>query len=192
VLLFVGPVFALITMVCPIPSPPYNPKSPEEDIIKVEAYIEPPKSPPGGTSGYTLHVIVTFAAATPPTGQAIIILVTELQGSTETGIGCDAMASPSKTIHEVSVNSVSSTPNIAVYAWLATVTTLDTAGTDRAPNNGEYSITSLSAAAPNQFYDPEGAVGGVVLPTSKLEVVAPFAALIVAVSAVVAVKRRRA
>ena len=38
-------------------------------------------------------------------------------------------------------------------------------------------------------------VGGVVLPTSKLDIVAPFAALgglVVAVSAVVAVKRRRA
>jgi hypothetical protein len=52
----------------------------------------------------------------------------------------------------------------------------------------------LSAAAPNQFDDPDGPVGGVVMSTSKLEIVAPFAALaglIVAVSAVVVVKRRR-
>jgi hypothetical protein len=43
------------------------------------------------------------------------------------------------------------------------------------------------------FDDPEGPVGGVVLPMGKLEIVVPFlalAGLIVAVSAVVAVKKR--
>jgi len=48
--------------------------------------------------------------------------------------------------------------------------------------------------APNWQPLPANPVGGVVMPTSKLEIVAPFAALaglIVAVSAVVAVKRKR-
>jgi len=45
-----------------------------------------------------------------------------------------------------------------------------------------------------QFDDPEGAVGGVVLPTNKLEIVAPFAALtglVIAVATVIVVKKRR-
>ncbi len=107
VFLFVGSVSATA---CPaIPSPPYNPKSPQEDIIKVEAYLEPPTSPPGGGMGHLVHVIVTFAAATPPTGQAINIIVTELRGSTETGIGCGGGSGSSTTIYSVSAYSESST-----------------------------------------------------------------------------------
>jgi hypothetical protein len=60
----------------------------------------------------------------------------------------------------------------------------------------------ITASQPNSDTDTTpnwqplrmGAVGGVVMPTSKLEIAAPLAALaglIVAVSAVVAVKRRR-
>jgi len=173
-----------------IPSPPYNPKFPEEDIIKVEAYLQETTSPAGGAGGRFVQVIVTFAAATPPTGQVINIIVTEVQGSTETVIGCNTGSGPSKfTEYEVPSISESSTPNIAVYAWLGSVP-----GTDRAPNTGSYPITSLSAAAPNDFYDPEGTVGGVVMPTNTLAVLAPYialAGLVVAVSAVVAVKRRR-
>ena len=189
VLLLVGSVSAKLC-VDTIPSPPYNPKSPQEDIIKVEAYLEAPTSPPGGGTVHVVRVIVTFAAATPPTGQAINILVTELQGSTETIIGCDTLSGSSTTTYSVYAGSESSTtPNIAVYAWLGAVP-----GTDRAPNGGSYPITSLSAAAPNQFYDYEGTVGGVVSPVNKLALATPFlalAGLIAAVSAVVAVKRRR-
>ena len=69
VLLLVGSVSAKLC-VDTIPSPPYNPKSPQEDIIKVEAYLEAPNSP-SPTGGYivlsVVRLTVTFAAPTPPT-----------------------------------------------------------------------------------------------------------------------------
>ena len=193
-LLLVGSASAVVGFVCPdtIPSPPYNPKFPEEDIIKVEAYLEAPNSP-SPTGGYivlsVVRLTVTFAAPTPPTGQEIHIIATEFQGSTETVIGCSGGPVSPTTIITFQAHSASSTPNIMVYAWLGAV-----GATDRAPNGGSYPITSLSAAAPNQFYDYEGTVGGVVSPVNKLALATPFlalAGLIVAVSAVVAVKKRR-
>jgi hypothetical protein len=115
-----------------------------------------------------------------------------LDGSTETVINYWIFgAGGADTTFNMGGTSLPSvdTP-VAWYAWLGPVPY-----TDRAPNNGYYQITSLSAAAPNLFYDPEPApVGGVVLPTSKLEIVAPLAALaglLIAVSAVVAVEKRR-
>lgn len=198
VLLFVGSASAKLSLCPDIPPPPYNPKSPQEDIVKVEAFLTPPSVPAplssgtrAGVVGYFLTVRVTFAAATPPTGQVINIIVTELQGNppTEVAILCGGGHGLAMTTYELSGFSSTSTPNIAVYAWLGPVP-----GTDRAPNTGSYPITSLSAAAPNDFYDPEGAVGGVVMPTNTLAVLAPYialAGLIVAVSAVVVVKKRR-
>ncbi len=52
----------------------------------------------------------------------------------------------------------------------------------------------MSEAAPNQFYDPEGAVGGVIIPTNKTEILAPFlaiAGIVAAISTVELVVRRR-
>jgi hypothetical protein len=134
-----------------------------------------------------LYLTIVFAAPTPLTGQVINILVTELQGNppTEIAIACTTGHGSAKTTYDLSGISSTSTPNIAVYAWLGPVP-----GTDRAPNGGFYVADRMV----RQFDDPEGAVGGVVLPTSKLEILVPFAALaglIVAVSAVVAVKKRR-
>jgi hypothetical protein len=172
-LLLVGSASAEVVFLCKdtIPPPPYNPKFPEEDIIKVEAYLEAPNSP-------------------SPTGQEIHIIATEFQGSTETVIGCSGGPVSPTTIITFQAHSASSTPNIMVYAWLGAV-----GATDRAPNTGSYPITSLSATAPNQFYDPEPApVGGVVSPVNKLALATPFlalAGLIIAVSAVVLVKRKR-
>jgi len=182
VLLFVGSVSA--PLMPSIPSPPYIPKSPQEDIVKIEAWIEQP--------GNYLWFTITFAAPTPPTGQDIYIILTMLDGSTETVInywifgagGADTTFSMGGT----SLPSVD-TP-VAWYAWLG-----PPPGTDRAPNNGYYQITALSETATNLFYDPEPApVGGVVLPTNTLAILTPYlalAGLIVAVSAVVVVKRRR-
>jgi hypothetical protein len=54
--------------------------------------------------------------------------------------------------------------------------------------------SSSTDDAPNWQPLRMGAVGGLVMPTNKLEIIAPFAALvglIVAVSAVVVVKTRR-
>ena len=183
VLLFVGSVSAQKPA---IPSPPYIPKSPQEDIVKVEAWIIQP--------GNYLWFTITFAAVTPPTGQNIYIILTMLDGSTETVInywifsagGGDATFNMGGT----ALPSVD-TP-VAWYAWLG-----PPPGTDRIPNSGFYKITATSKTAPDVFSDPDppfALVGGVVLPTSKLDVVAPFAALaglIVAVSTVVVVKRRR-
>ena len=62
---------------------------------------------------------------------------------------------------------------------------------------GELGIPEMLPAVDFTFRtygSPSLPVGGIALPTNKLEIVAPFAALaglIVAVSAVVAVKRRR-
>ena len=184
-------VLLLVGSVCAgaypaIPSPPYVPKSPEEDIVKIEAWITQP--------GNYLWFTVTFAAVTPPTGQDIYIILTMLDGSTETVInywifsagGGDATFNMGGT----ALPSVD-TP-VAWYAWLG-----PPPGTDRAPNSGFYKITATSKTAPDVFSDPDptfAPVGGVVVPTSKLEIVAPFAALaglLVAVSAVVVVKRRR-
>ena len=195
-LLFVGSASATIT--CPaIPPGPYIPKSPEEDIVKVEAYIVQspnpavalPPSSLAGVIGPVVYVTVTFAAPTPTADQAIYILVTELQGTTETVVGCGIFSDPTSTTYQVEgyVNNVGA--SIAVYAWLGSV-----GGTDRWPNSGTQPITSLSAAAPNLFYDPEPApVGGIAVPTNKLEILTPYLALVglvIAVSAVVAVKRR--
>jgi hypothetical protein len=80
---------------------------------------------------------------------------------------------------------------IAVYAILGTLST------DRAPNSGFYQVTATSASAPNVFIDVDpnpNPVGGVVLPTNTLVILAPYlalAGLVIAVSAVVVVKRRR-
>jgi hypothetical protein len=182
VLLFVGSVSA--PLMPSIPSPPYIPKSPQEDIVKIEAWIEQP--------GNYLWFTITFAAPTPPTGQDIYIILTMLDGSTETVINYWIFgAGGADTTFNMGGTSLPSvdTP-VAWYAWLGPVPQ-----TDRAPNNGYYQITSLSAAAPNLFYDPEAApVGGVVLPINTLAILAPFAALaglVIAVSAVVVVKRRR-
>jgi hypothetical protein len=64
----------------------------------------------------------------------------------------------------------------------------------RAPDTGYYEITSLSAAAPNVFIDVEtNPVGGVVMPTNTLAIIAPYlalAGLVAVVSAVIVVKRR--
>ena len=77
------------------------------------------------------------------------------------------------------------TAQIAVYAWLG-----PQPQTDRASNGGFY----IADRMVRQFDDPEGTVGGVVEPTNKIALATPFlalAGLIIAVSAVVAVKRRR-
>ena len=198
-LLLVGSASATPSLCPPIPSPPYNPKSPQEDIVKVEAFLAKPSVPAplssetrAGVVGYFLTVRVTFAAATPPTGQVINIIVTELQGNTPTEVAilCGGGHGSAMTTYELSGFSSTSTPNIAVYAWLGPVP-----GTDRAPNIGSYPIMSLSAAAPDLFYDPEPApVGGVVMPINTLAILAPYlalAGLVAAVSIVVAVKKRR-
>jgi len=190
VLLLVGSASAR----CPsIPDPPYTPKDPAENIVTVTASVEQPSAAPsaagGGVAidGHVLHLIIVFAAPTPPAGQQINIIVTELQGSTETGIDCTSSAGPAKTTYtfDIPLTTDGGAAQIAVYAWLGPVP-----GTDRAPNGGFY----IADRMVRQFDDPEGAVGGVVMPTNKLEIVAPFAALaglVVAVSAVVVVKRRR-
>jgi hypothetical protein len=114
--------------------------------------------------------------------------VTELQGSAETIVCCHYGITVASITHQLQAYASGPGATIAVYAWLGAT------GTDRAPNGGFYSITSLSAAAPNQFYDYENPVGGVVAPTNKLEILTPYlalAALVIAASAVVVVKRRR-
>ena len=199
VLLFVGSASAVG---CPaIPSPPYVPKSPQEDIVKVEAYLEhlnpAPAAPPspslaGVSADYAVHLTVTFAAPTPPADQAIYIIVTELQGTppTETVVGCQVAGDPTSTTYQLTGYVSGVGASIAVYAWLGPAP-----GTDRAPNSGSYPITSLSAVAPDFFYDVEpAAVGGVVVPVNKLEILTPYlalAGLVIAVSAVVVAKRRK-
>jgi len=66
-----------------------------------------------------------------------------------------------------------------------------------ADGSGQTQITFNTASDTDPDWQPLFAnpVGGIVMPTSKLEIVAPFAALaglIAAVSAVVVVKKRRA
>ncbi|MCJ7761483.1 hypothetical protein MUP59_10155, partial [Candidatus Bathyarchaeota archaeon] len=158
----------------------------EEDIVKIEAWIKQP--------GNYLWFTITFAALTPPAGQSIYIILTMLDGSTETVINywIYGAGGADTTFNMGGTELPSVDTPVAWYAWLG-----PPPGTDRAPNDGFYSVTSLSQQTPNVFQDPEepaAPVGGVVIPTSKLEILAPFAALaglIVAVSAVVVVKRRR-
>jgi len=203
------PVLLMITMLigsvsapCPdIPPPPYNPNSPEEDIIKIEAYIEPVTTTTTTTTttvAYslrpivvvpTLHVKVTFAAPTPPPGKALTILITQLEGipPSEMVVRCGGGGGPAKTTYEFTIDADDESTTIAVYAWL------DDPGTDRAPNSDFYQITSLSASDPNLFSDPDVPVGGLTSQTNKLEVIAPYmvlAGLIITVSAVVIKKRK--
>jgi hypothetical protein len=164
-----------------IPPPPYIPKSPAEDIVMVEAYIEQ------GTPN-VLHLTVTFAAATPPPGEAIFILVTRLQGNpaTEVVLGSLLYGGAPKITHSFEVSLIEGgNVAIAVYAMLGTP------ATDRAPDTGFYQITSLSAGAPNRFSDYEN-VGGIVLPINGLAVLAPYLAVIgLVATAAVAFKRKR-
>jgi hypothetical protein len=201
-LLFVGSVSASAWPA--IPSPPYNPKSPQEDIVTVAGYLGPVmttsnyRAPAGArfTDGIdkNLYLTITFAATTPLAGQTLNILVTQLKGNppTEKPIFFDeysGSATPTYLLPPIHVLSEDSTVAIAVYAWLGT-----TVGTDRAPNGDFYQISSFSAAAPNQFDDPEGAVGGVIIPTNKTEILAPFlaiAGIVAAISTVELVVRRR-
>jgi hypothetical protein len=208
------PVLLLITMligsvsgiICPdIPAPPYVPEFPEEDIIKVEVYIEQPP-PPSTTKtmpvagslrlitvGPTLHLTVTFAAETPPADKEILILVTMLQGNppAEEILGCQTFSDPSSTQYTLNIPITldGETPSIAVYAALVEF------ATDRAPNDGFYPITSLSASDPNVFQDYEPApVGGVVVPKNSLEILTPYialAGLVAAISTVYVVKKRK-
>lgn len=203
VLLMITILIGSVSASCPdIPPSPYNPESPEEDIIKVEAYMDPVSTTTTSTTttvahllrpivvGPTLHVKVTFAAPTPPPGKTLTILVTQLKGvpSSEIVINCGGGGGPAATTYEFMMSVDDGSTNIAVYAWL------NEPGTDRAPNTDFYSITSLTAADPNMFQDYEPApVGGVASPTNKLEVIAPYlvlAVLITTVSAVVIRKRK--
>lgn len=207
------PALLLITMLigsvsansCPdIPDPPYIPEFPEEDIIQVEAYIEQ-LSPATLTTIpvaqslrpvaaiSTLYLTVTFAAATPPADKGILILVTMLQGNppTEVILDCVVFEDPSSTIYtlDLPITTDGGIPSIAVYAALVEF------ATDRAPNDGFYQITSLSASDPNVFQDYEPApVGGISSPINKIELLAPYlalAGLIVVVSTVYVIKRRK-
>ena len=191
---------------CPgIPPPPYVPEFPEEDIIKVEAYIDSVTTTTAIVStipvaqslrpiinGPYLHLTITFAAETPPADKALLILVTILQGNppTEVVLDCKTLFDPSSTIYTLDfpITTNGGMPSIAVYAALGEV------GTDRAPNDGFYQITSLSALDPNVFQDYELApVGGVASPTNKLQVIAPYlilSGLVIMVSAIIIRKRK--
>jgi hypothetical protein len=196
VLLFVGSVSAVTPA---IPSPPYNPKSPAEDIITVEAWLEPMSDSSVATATstgavaneYMLHLTIVFGSGTPA-GHTLYILLTQLKfdPGVETVIDYETLPGPSGNTQQINKQIFAvGMPDIAVYAWL------DTPGTDRAPNDGFYSITSLSAQTPNVFQDPEGSpVGGVVMPTNKTEILAPLlaiAGIVAAVSTVELVVRRR-
>jgi hypothetical protein len=188
-------------IICPdIPAPPYVPEFPEEDIIRVEAYIEQPatstttvaQSLKPVNNGPHLHLTVTFAAATPLADKDILILVTMLQGNppAEEILGCRIFSDPSSTQYTLDfpINLDGETPSIAVYAALVEF------ATDRAPNDGFYQITSLSASDPNVFQDYEPApVGGVASQTNKLQIIAPYlvlSGLILTVSAIIIRKRK--
>jgi len=214
------PALLLITMLigsvsapaCPdIPDPPYVPEFPEEDIIKVEAYIGTAitatttvaatteskittvaQSLRPIVNGPMLVLTVTFAAPTPPADKGILILVTMLQGNppSEVVLGCQTILDPSLTTYTLylPITTNGGIPSIAVYAALVEF------ATDRAPNDGFYQITSLSSTNPNMFQDYEPApIGGVTSPVNKLAIIAPYvllAGLIIAVSAIV-IKRRK-
>jgi hypothetical protein len=193
---------------CPdIPDPPYVPESLQEDIVKVEAYIEHPtpsttKTMPVAdslrliTDGTILHLTVTFAAETPPAGHALIILVTILEGTppTESLLDCASFSASTSTTYKLDIYLLGATvdggsPNIAVYAWL------EESHTDRAPNDGFYPITSMLASDPNVFQDYEPApVGGVVVPKNSLEILTPYialAGLVAAISTILVIKKRK-
>ncbi len=201
--MLIGSVSGVTT--CPdIPDPPYIPEVPEEDIIKVEAYIEPAPTPatsatipvsqllrPIGVTGPILHLTVTFAAATPPADQSLLILVSILQGNppTEVVLACQFFSDPSLVTYELDPIPIGTeSKSIAVYAALGKFTT------DRAPNDGFYPITSISALDPNVFQDYEPApVGGVVVPKNSLEILTPYialAVLVAAISTVYVIKKR--
>jgi len=163
----------------PIPPPPYIPKCPEEDILAVTAYIEQ------GTPNL-LHLTLTFAAATPATGQVLFIIVTRLQGSMEVVVNTYQYGGPPKTTYTLTATLLDGgNVDIALYAMVGT------AATERAPDTGFLRITSLSAGAPNRFTDYES-VGGVVMPTNTFMALAPYLAMIgLFATAAVAVKKRR-
>jgi hypothetical protein len=181
------PALILITMLigsvsgiaCPdIPDPPYVPKSPQEDIVKVTTWVD----------GSIVGVIVEFAAVTPPPGETLFILIatTQVNPPTETVVYCNSFTNPSGA-YVFNINLwTQDTPSVAVYAWLSTATT------DRAPNNGYYRTgTDLN---PNIFSDPDGPVGGVVVPRNSLEILTPYialAGLVAAISTIFVIKKRK-
>ena len=116
-----------------------------------------------------------------------------LQGNppTEVVLGCLALADPSSTTYtlDLPITPDGGTPSIAVYAALLEFST------DRAPNDGFYQITSLSASDPNVFQDYEPApVAGVVVAKNSLEILTPYialAGLVAAISTVYFFKKRK-
>jgi hypothetical protein len=201
VTMLIGSVYG-VTMCPDIPDPPYIPEVPEEDIIKVEAYIEPVNTTvtastiPAAQSlrpiinGPILYLTVTFAAETPPADQSLLILVSILQGNppTEVVLDCAYFSDPSSLTYELDPIPVDSeSPSIAVYAALGELLT------DRAPNDDFYKITSLSASDPNVFQDYEPApVGGVMVPKNSFEILTPYialAGLVAAISTVYFIKK---
>jgi hypothetical protein len=196
---------------CNIPDPPYVPEFPEEDIIKVEAYIgtfttatttvaatTENKITPVAQSlrpistGPALVLTLTFAAPTPPADKVTLIVVTTLQGNppTEVVLRCEPILGTPVTTYTLYIPITNGEiPAIAVYASLVEVV-----NTDRAPNDGFYQITSMSSSDPNLFSDPDFPVGGITVPVNKLEVLIPYIALagllIITISAIEIKKRK--
>ena len=214
------PAFLLITMLigsvsaptCDIPDPPYVPDFPEEDIIKVEAYIGTVITATTTTlaattenkiatvaqslrpisNGPALVLTLTFAAPTPPADKGTRIVVTTLQGNppTEVVLGCRTILGTPLTTYTLYIPITNGEiPSIAVYASLVEF------NTDRAPNDGFYQITSMSASDPNLFSDPDFPVGGITVPVNKLEILIPYlalaAGLIITISAIEIKKRKQ-
>jgi hypothetical protein len=123
VLLFVGSVSAITPA---IPSPPYNPKSPAEDIVTVEAYLEPMADASVYTTTsagvvateYMLHLTIVFDVGTPA-GHTLNILVTQLKGdpAVETVFDYSQVTGPSGNTQQLTKNIFAvGMPDIAVYA----------------------------------------------------------------------------
>ena len=206
--MLIGPVSA---PTCDIPDPPYVPEFPEEDIIKVEAYIgtiitstttvaattenkitKVAQSLRPISNGPALILTLTFAAPTPPVDKVTLIVVTMLEGNppSEVVLGCRTILGTPSTTHTLYIPITNGEiPSIAVYASLVEF------NTDRAPNDGFYQITSMSSSDPNLFSDPDFPVGGITVPVNKLEVLAPYialaAGLIITISAIEIKKRKQ-
>lgn len=154
---------------------PYIPKYPEEDIVTVQAYVQ--QGVPN-----ILHVTITFAAPTPPPSPSVGVWVTRFDGSAEVVLAAITLMAPPKNTHTISISLADGGPvDIAVYALLGA------GDTDRWPNTGFQRITSLGGT----FYDYDS-VGGVVVPTNILTMLAPYLAVIgLVATAVMAFKRKR-
>ena len=197
-LLLVAPAGALPPP--PIPSGPYSPQSPADDIVTVEtAYLIPDDAINltfwirMGSNTYPDTLNLLFTMEKTDLSEVVVYYWTGQVFGTLNTVRVTFYVDPYPNDWKTDGGKAF----VAIYAWLTGSTT------DRAPNTGFYPVSAYAESPPYDVFDdsndpsqqpsnPYHYVGGEVFSANKLAVLSPYLALIgVAAVAIVAFKRRR-